>query len=106
MLDNLPTHKTKVMEEFFERNPKVRFHFPPTYSSWLKQVELWLAIVDALHASVGVLAPVREEGMVCLQGSLNAVEHGKLHHPLLLACRIIFLRVEAKRATVNQLDLR
>jgi len=48
VLDNLPTHKTKVMEEFFERNPKVRFHFTPTYSSWLKQVELWLAIVNAV----------------------------------------------------------
>src|SRR5206468_4230717 len=34
VLDNLSAHKTKAVEEFLEQNPKVRFHFTPTYSSW------------------------------------------------------------------------
>ena len=38
VLDNLSAHKTKAVEEFLEQNPKVRFHFTPTYSSWLNQV--------------------------------------------------------------------
>src|SRR5437870_11469941 len=37
VLDNLSAHKTKAVEEFLEQNPKVRFHFTPTYSSWLNQ---------------------------------------------------------------------
>src|SRR5438093_2919532 len=46
VLDNLSAHKTKAVEEFMEQNPKVRFHFTPTYSSWLNQVELWFAKIQ------------------------------------------------------------
>jgi len=43
ILDNLWAHKTILVREFVEQNPHVRFHFTPTYSSWLNQVELWFA---------------------------------------------------------------
>src|SRR6202171_2874052 len=43
ILDNLSAHKTALVQEFLEQNPRVRFHFTPTYSSWLNQVELWFA---------------------------------------------------------------
>src|SRR5207245_5708875 len=46
VLDNLSAHKTKAVEEFLQENPKVRFHFTPTYSSWLNQVELWFAKIQ------------------------------------------------------------
>src|SRR5689334_19997478 len=35
VLDNLAAHKTKDVEQFLAKHPKVRFHFTPTYSSWL-----------------------------------------------------------------------
>lgn len=35
VLDNLSAHKTQAVHDFPEANPKVRFHFTPTYSSWL-----------------------------------------------------------------------
>src|ERR1700694_539767 len=35
ILDNLSAHKTALVQEFLEQNPRVRFHFTPTYSSWL-----------------------------------------------------------------------
>lgn len=38
--DNLPAHKTKDVERFLTEHPRVHFHFTPTYSSWLNQVEL------------------------------------------------------------------
>jgi hypothetical protein len=41
--DNLSAHKTKAVEQFLQDHPKVHFHFTPTYSSWLNQVELWSA---------------------------------------------------------------
>ena len=33
VLDNLSAHKTKAVEEFLRQNPRVRFHFTPTYST-------------------------------------------------------------------------
>jgi transposase-like protein len=41
VLDNLSAHKTKTVEQFLQDHPKVQFHFTPTYSSWVNQVELW-----------------------------------------------------------------
>ena len=46
VLDNLSAHKTKAVEQFLADHPKVRFHFTPTYSSWLNQVELWFAKIQ------------------------------------------------------------
>src|SRR6202789_3057520 len=46
ILDNLSAHKTALVREFLEQNPHVRFHFTPTYSSWLNQVELWFARIE------------------------------------------------------------
>jgi transposase len=62
VLDNLSAHKTHAVETFLLEHPKVRFHFTPTYSSWLNQVELWFAkiqrdvIARGVFTSVGDLA--------------------------------------------------
>jgi len=40
ILDNLSAHKTKAVEAWLAAHPQVHFHFTPTYSSWLNQVEL------------------------------------------------------------------
>ena len=46
VLDNLSAHKTKTVADFLEAHPKVRFHFTPTYSSWLNQMEIWFSKVE------------------------------------------------------------
>src|SRR5258705_8644776 len=46
VLDNLSAHKTKDVERFLAEHPQVRFHFTPTYSSWLNQVELWFGKIQ------------------------------------------------------------
>ena len=46
ILDNLSAHKTHSVREFLEQNPRVQFHFTPTYSSWLNQVEIWFAKIE------------------------------------------------------------
>ena len=46
ILDNLSAHKTALVRDFLEQNPRVRFHFTPTYSSWLNHVELWFARIE------------------------------------------------------------
>src|SRR5262245_22545437 len=58
VLDNLSAHKTSAVAEFLERNPKVRFHFTPTYSSWLNQVEIWFAKIERDVIARGVFTSV------------------------------------------------
>lgn len=44
ILDNLNTHKP-THDHWLRRHPNVHFHFIPTYSSWLNQVEVWFSIL-------------------------------------------------------------
>jgi transposase len=60
VLDNLSAHKTKAVEDFLEANPKVRFHFTPTYSSWLNQVEIWFAKIERDVIARGVFRSVAD----------------------------------------------
>ena len=58
ILDNLSAHKTALVREFLEQHPRVRFHFTPTYSSWLNQVELWFAKIEREVIARGVFTSV------------------------------------------------
>jgi transposase len=60
VLDNLSAHKTKAVEEFLAQHPKVHFHFTPTYSSWLNQVELWFAKIQRDGIRRGVFTSVAD----------------------------------------------
>src|SRR5205814_8788849 len=60
VLDNLSAHKTPAVEEFVAQHPKVRFHFTPTYSSWLNQVELWFAKIQRDVISRGIFTSVAD----------------------------------------------
>jgi transposase len=58
ILDNLSAHKTALVHDFLEHNPRVHFHFAPTYSSWLNQVELWFARIERDVIARGVFTSV------------------------------------------------
>jgi transposase len=58
ILDDLSAHKTALVREFLQQNPHVRFHFTPTYSSWLNQVELWFAKIEREVIARGVFTSV------------------------------------------------
>jgi len=45
ILDNYSTHKHAKVRAWLARNPRFYFHFTPTYSSWLNQVERWFGII-------------------------------------------------------------
>ena len=59
ILDNLNTHKKN--ERWLKRHSKVHFHFTPTGSSWLNQVEIWFSYIE-----VGEGIP-----LVCVHGTLG-----------------------------------
>jgi transposase len=60
ILDNLSAHKTPAVEAFLETNPKVKFHFTPTYSSWLNQVEIWFAKIQRQVIDRGIFTSVAD----------------------------------------------
>jgi transposase len=45
VLDNLSTHKPK-RDLWLARHPNVHFHYTPTHTSWLIQIEIWFSILS------------------------------------------------------------
>ena len=60
ILDNLSAHKTRLVDEFLQNNSRVKFHFTPTYSSWLNQVELWFGKIERDLIARGVFTSVHD----------------------------------------------
>lgn len=58
ILDNLAAHKTQIVRDFLQRHPRVQFHFTPTYSSWLNQVEIWFAKIEREVIARGIFTSV------------------------------------------------
>src|SRR5438309_501642 len=58
--DNLSAHKTKQVDAFLQRHPKVHLHFTPTYSSWLNQIELWFAKIERDVIARGVFSSLAD----------------------------------------------
>jgi len=60
VLDNHSAHKTKEVRSWLEANPRVRFHFTPTSSSWLNAVEGWFAQLERRALYRGVFTSVKD----------------------------------------------
>jgi transposase len=60
ILDNLSAHKTTVVREFLVQNSRIHFHFTPTYSSWLNQVELWFAKIERDVIARGIFTSISD----------------------------------------------
>ena len=58
ILDNLSAHKTQLVRDFLQQHPRVQFHFTPTYSSWLNQVEIWFAKIEREVIARGIFTSV------------------------------------------------
>ena len=61
VLDNLNTHKGKLVEQWLDKHPLVSFHYTPTHASWVNLIECFFSILtrqglqQAVHKSVGEL---------------------------------------------------
>jgi transposase len=58
VLDNLNTHKKN--ERWLKKHPGVYFHFIPTRSSWLNQVETWFSILQGQSLSGASFTSVQQ----------------------------------------------
>jgi transposase len=58
--DNLSTHKAPVVQRWLLAHPRFVLHFTPTYSSWINQVERWLAELQRRCLERGVFCSLDE----------------------------------------------
>lgn len=54
VMDNYATHSTPEIKRWRRAHPRFHFHFVPTYSSWLNQVERWFALLTERALRRGV----------------------------------------------------
>ncbi len=60
VLDNLAAHKTRQVQLFLTEHPRVHLHFTPTYTSWLNQIERWLAKIERDLIARGIFTSARD----------------------------------------------
>ena len=57
MLNNLSTHATPEVQNWLA-DPRVTFHFTPTGSSWINQIETWFGIITRQAIRRGTFSSV------------------------------------------------
>jgi transposase len=60
ILDNLSVHKSRHVERFLADHRSLHFHFTPTYSSWLNQIEIWFSKIERDVIARGVFTSVKD----------------------------------------------
>ena len=98
VLDNLKTHKPK-RDRWLARHKNVHFHFTPTHTSWLNQVEIWFSILarstldGASFASVAQLRQAIDAFIQAYNANATPFQWRRATiHPKGLAPRITDLR--------------
>ncbi len=60
VMDNLATHKTKTIRDWFARHSRWHVHFTPTSASWINQVERFFALLTDKQLRRGVHRSTKE----------------------------------------------
>lgn len=60
ILDNYATHKHAKIKAWMAEHPRYQFHFTPTYSSWLNQVERWFGLITEKAIRRGSFTSVKD----------------------------------------------
>ncbi|MGB8481502.1 MAG: IS630 family transposase [Acidobacteriaceae bacterium] len=60
VLDNYGTHKHPAVKKWLAARPRYHFHFTPTGSSWLNQIERWFAEITRKRIRRGTFRSVRD----------------------------------------------
>ncbi len=58
--DNVSSHKTALVQTWLLLTPNVHIHDTPTYSSWLNQVEIWLAKIQRDVIARGIFPSIKD----------------------------------------------
>jgi transposase len=65
VLDNLKTHKTRLIHDWLIKRPRFHLHFTPTSASWLNLVECWFALLSRRRLERGAFTSTADlEGAI------------------------------------------
>jgi transposase len=54
VLDNLKTHKTRLIVDWLLNRPRFHLHFTPASAPWLNLVECWFALLNCRRLERGI----------------------------------------------------
>ncbi len=60
IIDSYSTHKHQNVKNWLKRHQRFYFHFTPTGSSWLNQIEVWFGILTNRRIRHGIFKSVKE----------------------------------------------
>ena len=60
VLDNLKTHKTKLIHDWLLQHPRFHLHFTPTSASWLNLVECWFSVLSRRRLQRGAFTSTED----------------------------------------------
>jgi transposase len=74
VLDNLKTHKTRLIHDWLVKRPHFHLHFTPTSASWLNLVECWFALLSRRRLERGAFTSTGdlEEAILAYIAETNA----------------------------------
>jgi transposase len=74
VLDNLKTHKTRLLHDWLLKRPQFHLHFTPTSASWLNLVECWFALLSRRRLERGAFTSTDhlEEAILAYIAETNA----------------------------------
>ncbi|SCC52635.1 MULTISPECIES: transposase, partial [unclassified Gordonia (in: high G+C Gram-positive bacteria)] len=101
ILDNYGTHKHPEVLRWLERHKRFHFHFTPTSSSWLNQVERWFRELTDKNIRRGIFASVPDL-IESIEEYLNAHNDNPTPYVWTATSRSILAKVARARAALEQ----
>lgn len=101
ILDNYATHKHAAVQKWMKRHKRFHFHFTPTSSSWLNQVERWFRDLTDKNLRRGIFASVPEL-IASIESYLNAHNADPTPYVWTATAESILAKVRRARTKLQQ----
>jgi transposase len=102
ILDNYGTHKHPAVQRWRQRHKRFHFHFTPTSSSWLNQVERWFRDLTDKNLRRGIFGSVPEL-IASIEAYLNAHNSDPTPYVWTATAESILAKVQRARTKLEQL---
>ncbi len=101
ILDNYATHKHTDVQKWMKRHRRFHFHFTPTSSSWLNQVERWFRDLTDKNLRRGIFASVPDL-IASIEAYLNAHNADPKPYVWTATAESILAKVQRARTKLEQ----
>lgn len=101
ILDNYATHKHADVQKWMKRHKRFHFHFTPTSSSWLNQVERWFRDLTDKNLRRGIFGSVPDL-IASIESYLNAHNADPKPYAWTATAESILAKVQRARMKLEQ----